>query len=255
MLRQIADLLLMPLGFCLAVGAASLLLSLLGRTESRRWMRRAAFSLGLAAVGLLYLASIRPTGELLLWLIERPYPVVAPETIEPVDAVFVFGGGTPIVRRSDDTPALDSGARFDAAMRLFEAGRAKFLVLSGAGSTIPGDPRSQADHQREEALRRGVPGDRILDTPPVLTTADEVREVTALARRLGWRRVAFATESHHLGRALMLGRNSGLELVPFSSGRAPPPIARHWMLTLLPSLESLGRTTRAWHEILGRLAS
>lgn len=253
--RRIADLLVMPLGMTFLLGITSLLLVLICRKDSRRTGRRVGFLLGVAAVAVLYLSSIRPTSQLLMWSIERSYPVQSAEAVAPVDAVFVFGGGPAIVRRADGTLLLDPGPRFDAAMRLIEADRARVLVLSAAGSKIPGDVLNEAEHLRTEALRRGVAPDRIADIPSVLTTGDEVRALIELSAARGWKRVALCTESWHLWRAMHMAQAPGIQFVPYSSGPSPPPTAQPWLLDWLPSMDSLWRTTRAWHEILGRLVS
>ena len=255
MFRRIADAILMPLGFSWLLGFAAIILLILVRKRTKGKGRTIAFILGFASVTLLYVSSIRPTSALLMWWVERAHPVRSPLEVEPVDAVFALGGGPAIVRRHDGELLLDPGPRFEAAMKLIEADRARILVLSGTGSKIPGDAQSESAHLRVEAIRRGVDPARIAETPPVATTGDEARVLAQLARERGWTRVAITTESWHMPRAVALFEREGLTIVPFSSGRSPPPPAQPRILDWLPTMDGLWRTTRAWHEVLGRLAS
>lgn len=253
-LRRVIDYLLMPIGLAWVLGLAALLVFFISRNRSKGWSRRLAFGLGVAAVVVLYVGSIRPTAAVLMAWLEAPYPVKEAIEIEPVDAVMVLGGATTIVRRSDGGLAVDPGRRFEAAMRLIEGNRARILVLSGAGPRVPNDPRTEAEHLRELAILRGIPPDRIVATPHVATSGDEVRELAALAREHRWARVAITTDSWHLGRALRLAAHEGLQAIPFSSGRAPPPPLQPWLLDWIPGLEGLTYTTNAWHEMLGHFA-
>jgi|GEM_PF-2105548 len=254
MLRRSVDLLLMPLGCSLLLGVAAIALAIWFKRRRERPGSRFPIALGVAAVLVLYLSSIRPVGVLMSNWLERSYPVRPPDAIERVDAVMVLGGSSYMVRRNSGEITLDPGPRFEAAMLLFEAGRASKLVLSGAGSKIPGDQRSEGEHLRDEALRRGVPDDAIIVTDTVFTTADEARVLAALTREHGWTRVAITTSAAHMARAIRLARAEGLDAMPFTSDVSPPPNAQPWMLDWLPSVDGIWRTTRSWHEILGRLA-
>lgn len=255
MLRRSIDYFVMPLGISLELGIVALLLFMICRKQSRPLGRRIAWTLGAAAILVLYSSSIRPTAETLTAWAERAHPVKPIESIEPVDAVMVFGGGTEVALHRDGRSYLETGPRFEAAMELVRAGRARILVLSGAGSQAPGDPRSEGDHLRDEAVRRGVDPSRILITPPVRTTGDEIRVIGQMAKEHGWARVALATDAGHMGRALPLALAQGIPAIPFTTNALPPlpaqPAPLHW----LPTALSLHRTTRAWHEILGRLAN
>lgn len=255
MLRRSIDYFVMPLGMSIELGIAALLLYLVCRKQSRPWGRRIAFALGCGAILILYLSSIRVTAESLTAWVEREYPPRPVGEIEAVDAVMVLGGGTLVAKRRDGTVTLDPGPRFEAVMELMAAGRARVLVLSGTGSQAPGDPRTEGEHLRDEAMRRGLDASRIVITPMVRTTGDEARVLAELVRQHGWTNVAVATDAAHMGRALSLVREQGIHAIPFSTSFEPPLPAQPPALKWLPTAASLHRTTRAWHELLGRLAN
>lgn len=255
MLRRVIDALVMPLGIAWMLALAALLLFVLAKRSSRQRGYKASFLMAIAALIVFYFGSIQPTGNVLLAWLERPFPVQPASAIERVDAVMVLGGAPAITQRLDGTMLLDPGRRFEAAMSLIEADRARLLVLSGTNSGMPGDSRSEADHLRAEAERRGVDPARILSTPVVATTGEEMRALAAMAQANGWTRVAITTESWHLRRAMALARRSGLQPIPFSSGVAPRQPKQPWVVDWIPSLDGVWRTTRAWHELLGHFAN
>jgi len=253
MLRRAIDYLVMPLGIATTVGLAAVVLALLFRRSKGRAGRRIAWWTGVAAVLVIYIASIRPTGIAMLAWIERPYPLVDPLDIEPVDAVFALGGAAEGVWAPDGALIVDPGPRFEAAMRLVNSGRARLIVVSRTGPKLPGESASESHYLKAEAMRRGLPDDRVVETEFVRTTGDEMRELARLAKHFGWKRVAIATDARHMGRALSLARAEGLDAVSFPSGRTAPPHPKPWPLHWLPTVDNLDRTTRAWHELLGRL--
>ena len=252
-MRSFLDVLIMPLGSAVLLGCLALILAFRPRANGAS-RRRAPFVLGAIAVGWLYIASIQPTGLLLMRILEGAYRPMAPEAVPGTDAIFVLGGATYAVRQSDGTLAMEPGPRFEAGMRLMEAGRPGVLVLSGGGSQLPGDPRSGGEHQRLEALRRGVAPERLRLTGPVQTTADEADAIAEMARAEGWRSVTIVTSAWHMGRACTLMEHRGLHTVPFPSEWSAPPPSTAWYLQVLPNLDSLWRTTRALHELVGRVS-
>ncbi len=255
MLRRTVDYLVMPIGLSITLALAALVLFIIVRNRKGPWGKRAAWSLGALAVLILYVASIRPTADLLTAWAERSYEVRPVETMEPVDAVMVLGGATVVSRRRSGEVYLQPGPRFEAAMELFQAGRVGTIVLSGCGSQIPGDPRREGDHLRDEALRRGVDASRLVISPFVQTTGDETRVLAEIAKERGWTRVAIATEAGHMWRAIPMAKACGLDAIPFTTDQQPPLPAQPPLLRWLPNAQCLQRSTRAWHEILGRLAS
>jgi len=201
----------------------------------------------------LYFGSIRATGIFLTHWLERPFPMMAPESIDPVDAVMVFGGSTMYAQHGDDDFVLYPGPRFEQALKLYHAGRAGALVLSRCGTRMPGDVLSEGEHLREKAVHLGIPEEAIIITPQVRTTGEEARALGAIARERGWKRIALVTDAFHLRRTVSLVAGEGLEPVPFPSTGLTQPGDQSPVLGWIPSIEGVWYTTRAWHEILGRL--
>ena len=121
------------------------------------------------------------------------------------DAIVVLGcpGSTALKRR------------LGIGIRLFEAGAAPLLVLSGGGS----GPLPEAEIMRRAAIAHGVSETAMLVDPVSRDTFENARETERLlgARELG--SVLLVSDRVHLPRAALLFRLAGLRV----AGRAAVP--------------------------------
>lgn len=236
-LSKLLGYLLMPLGL-LWLG--------LGVTAWRAWGRSRSLSLGLAALGLLLtLAGNVQLGHAVAAALEGRVPRL--EIGEPLEAVFVLGGGTSLDTRGEARVG-PAGDRLVEAARLWHAGKTRRLVASGAASD-----RDLAAESRRIWRDLGIPEEAILAVPETcLNTSQEVAAYRRLAVRQGWRRVGLLTSSSHLPRAMALARREGLDAMPLhadSQGRAVPFQLWH----LVPQEEGLRLTQMVAWELLGKV--
>src|SRR5579883_832835 len=114
---------------CLPLGLALILL--IGAFVWARRVRVARALIGAVVIGLWVLAT-PACGNRMLGGLERRYPL-RPAAAEPAaDAIVVLGGGT--TGRGPDQPEVElgsSGTRLLHAYRLYRAGKARVLILSG----------------------------------------------------------------------------------------------------------------------------
>lgn len=121
--------------------------------------------------------------------------------VPATDVALVLGAGV----RSDGTPSRILCGRLETARTLYEAGKARRLLLSGS-------PESRG-HSEPVAMRnylraKGVPAGAItLDESGV----DTWRSCRAAARDFGLRRVIVVTSHFHLPRAVALCRRAGID--------------------------------------------
>ena len=101
-------------------------------------------------------------------------------------------------------------------MRLFEAGAAPLLLLSGGGRHAA----PEAEAMRALALAAGIPEAAILVEPRSRDTLGNARECALLLRARGLRRVMLVSDRAHLPRAALLFRLAGLDVV--ARAGAPP---------------------------------
>ena len=240
-LGKVVALLVMPVGL-IWLGAIALTAHL-----ARRGQRREAIALGVLTA-LLTLAGNRPLSEAAFAWLEEDYADVDVFAGRPLDAVIVLGGGT----RSDihgRPEAAEAGDRLVLAARLFHAGRAPRIAISGAA--IEGfDPHDSMSATRALLEGLGVPADAIVGAPGARNTREEARVHARLARERGWERVGLVTSAWHMRRATRLFQREGLEVQPL------PADARgsyHWMglPSIVPRGRALDGTELVVWELLG----
>lgn len=93
----------------------------------------------------------------------------------------------------------DTGARAETAVALWREGYAPLILFAG-GSLDPDSPAS-AELMKRQAMREGVPDERILVEPSSATTAENAREVAAIMREHGLRTAILVTSPYHQRRA------------------------------------------------------
>ena len=114
-------------------------------------------------------------------------------------------------------PVAGLTRRLGLGIRLFEAGAAPVLLLSGGGS----GPQPEAETMRRMALARAVPEAAILVEPWSQDTVENAREAARLLHARGKRFVLLVSDRVHLPRASLLFRLAGLRIAGW--GAVPPP--------------------------------
>jgi uncharacterized SAM-binding protein YcdF (DUF218 family) len=121
--------------------------------------------------------------------------LIVADPLRPADAVVVLGGG-----KRD---------RVEEGARLVHADLAPWLVVTDSPINWPGIRANYAELMRQEALWQGLPADRILQAPGlVTTTAEEALAVRQLAQAQGWRSLIVVTDPFHTRRARMNFRHA-----------------------------------------------
>jgi uncharacterized SAM-binding protein YcdF (DUF218 family) len=109
--------------------------------------------------------------------------------------------------------------RLDYGIRLFQAGAAPLLLLSGGGT----GPVPEAEIVRRMALAHGVPEAALLVEPGSSDTIENAEETARLLRLWGARLVSLVSDRVHLPRAALLFRFAGLRIA-VCAGVPPPSI-------------------------------
>jgi len=136
------------------------------------------------------------------------------------------------------------------------------VASGGRVSFTSGDPSPpEAFWARDLAVELGLPASQILLNPGSRTTAEEARDIGALGRQRGWRRVILVTSAFHMPRSLATFRQrSGLTVIPVACDYQLPSRAQFGAPTLasvtkglLPDAEFLYLSNLALKEHLGLL--
>ena len=110
------------------------------------------------------------------------------DPLAPADAIVAISG--------------DQGARTATAVELWKRGLAPLIVFAGSSE----DPTSlpSAELMKRDAVRLGVPADRVLTEPSSATTEENATRVTDLFHAYGIKRAILVTSPYHQRRAAIL---------------------------------------------------
>ncbi len=158
----------------------------------------------------------------------------------PVDAIVVLGAA-----QYDGRPSGVLAARLDHAVRLWQAGNAPFLVLTGGNRE--GDRTTEAAVGRGYALGRGVPASALLSENHGSSTLELLQAVAEIMREHGLRSALFVSDRTHMLRVIRIAKDLGIEAygspTPSSPTDADPGRAFEATLHELGGL--------AWYELFG----
>ncbi|MGA8261111.1 MAG: YdcF family protein [Arenicellales bacterium] len=233
------------LAFCLLVIAALLMLT--GK-------RRTAWVLVFAIVLLIFAAGNDYTSYKLIHGLESEYPPMKVEDTPKADVIVVLGGGLSLPLPPRLYPELNgSSDRLLRALRLYRAGKADHILLSG-GNVFP-EPglESESYYARGVLELWGVPESAVVLETKSRNTLQNAEYSAPILRQRQWRKVLLVTSASHMHRAVMAFHRAGVNVIPvpvdYIAVKSSAPEALGWV----PNVGALGGTTYAIHEYLGRL--
>ncbi len=113
------------------------------------------------------------------------------------DVIVILGAGLgPALRR-----------RVAHGARLFHAGKAGHLIVTGGGLDTP---PTEAEAMRALALKHGVPEGRIIIEDKATRTLENALYTARIMEDRGWARALVVSDPFHLPRALFLFRRLGI---------------------------------------------
>lgn len=210
--------------------------------------RGKATLVGLLGIGWLWLASTAVFADWLMGTLEDPYRPKALSVSPEADAILVLGGAT---RGDTHFSSLgDMNQQSDRllhAVRLFQAGKAPVIVLSGGAR--PG-ARPEAQLMQEILQVMGIPEEVIVTEEASRDTYENALYSRTILEGRGIDRVLLVTSAYHMRRAEAVFRAHGFDIIPSPTDYqrlVAPPLIPRW----LPMVDDLDRTTRALHEYVG----
>lgn len=233
-----------PLGLSLSLCALALLLMLF------HWRRLAAMAL-VVAVGWLGAWSLPAVSDALRLSLEDRFPKVLVSVLPEAGAVVVLGGG--IRSGTPDWPYPDLGSAADRAWhaaRIFHAGKAPVILVSGGRLPWLGEFASEAEAMRVFLSDLGVPSDAVLLEDRSRSTRENAVLTAEFLRERGIDDVLLVTSAMHMPRALATFRAAGVEAIPAPTDFEVRPVPNQ-PLRWLPDADALRDSTRALKEYLG----
>ncbi|MBK1636532.1 YdcF family protein [Rhodovulum adriaticum] len=233
-----------PLGVTFLLAGAAVLCRALGR-------RRLAAGLGAVAFIWLWVWSMPVTSERLRGGLEARYANLPVGQAPEADAIVVLGGAFSTNEAWPYPNASGSIDRYWHGARLYHAGRADLIVLTGGGSPNRPDKLTEAEAGALFLVDLGVPPSAIVLDTASRTTRDHTDYLEPILRERGLEQLLLVTSATHMRRAEAVFRRAGFDVVPvatdFSVGPDPVKGPRRYM----PSVGALGASTAVIHEYLG----
>ena len=186
--------------------------------------------------------------------LENQYPPVKIEHVPTTDAIVVLGGGVglPLPPRLHADLTSDADRVLHAA-RLFRAGKAPIVIVSG-GQVFPESKAESESHYMSELLVEwGVVADSIISEPNSRTTFENAVETKKVLDNKGIRNVSLVTSAFHMPRAYATFKKLGIDTTPSPTDYKVLESERPDIFSWIPSAGALSANTKAFHEYLGAL--
>lgn len=246
-LSKLIPLFIYPVGLVSCVLLAAAVLLVAGRL-------RAARTLVISAVLLLFAAGNGWTAYALVHSLENDYPAKPVDTVPEVDVVIVLGGGLGLPHPPRTHTHLGSGAdRLLYALQLYQAGKAPRILLTGGNVFPQPGLQSEAYYARRLLGQWGVPETAIVMETESRNTIQNAEHSARIIADRGWKDILLVTSATHMHRAVLAFRHAGVAVTPAPTDFLAVDSQRPAVLSWIPSAGALTGTTHALHEYIGRL--
>ena len=243
-LSKLIPLFIYPLGLALVFSMFAM--SILG--VSARLARLFLF----VAVLVLWGASTPIFADYLGLTLEQQYPPVAVEDTLTVDAIVVLGGAVAGPKPPRITLDLsDAADRVLHAARLYRAGKAPVVLISGGGIPWLGSDIPEAGSIQTLLEEWGVPGTSIIAEAASRNTYENAVLSKQLLAERGQQQVLLVTSALHMPRALATFTSAGIDAVPAPTDYTVIYRDRRTVIDFMPDAKALSRTTDAIKEYVG----
>ncbi len=235
--------LLSPLGTAFWLLGLAILLA-------RRRRLRSGTTVGALALVWLWLWSMPVTGHWLASQIEGKFPQVPIAAVPHAQAIVVLGGAVSPSSGKSTEISLGRAGRVWYAAKLFHAGKAPLVLLSGGGD-LERQAFSEARAMAVFMHDLGVPEQAIALEETSRNTRQNAAFSATLLKTRGFEHILLVTSALHMPRALALFKAQGLEVTPaptdFEASQEPPSGLLAW----LPDAGALNGSALAMKELVG----
>lgn len=247
LLSKLIPLFIYPAGLLFCVLLLAVILMFSGRPRGARVLL-------VCALLLLFVAGNKWTAFSLIRGLENDYPPVAAEAAPEADVIVVLGGGLGLPHPPRTHPDLNGSAdRLAHALRLYQAGKAGHILLTGGNVFPQPGLKSESFYARDLLESWGLPpGVTVLETDSRNTIQNAENSARILEQR-GWGKILLVTSATHMHRALMAFRHASVDAVPAPTDFLAVDSNTPALLDWIPSADALSGTTHALHEYIGRL--
>jgi len=208
------------------------------------WLCRCAWVLPVVLAVAIVVCSTPAFAQWLRRGLTDPYPARAASAYPMADAIVVLGGGwMPDTEDVLDNPSADDAyTRLGFGRRLYLAGRAPVILLSG------GD--GEAQRMAARLALQGVPPMQLWIESHSRDTHENAVNSARLLHAAGVRRILLVTSAIHMGRAVASFRKQGVQVIPAPA--LPLPHRDRPTSFLHGRRLALMRSANYLHEYLGQ---
>lgn len=236
---------------CYPLGLASLLFVLWCCSQVLGYSKAGRLFASLAVLVLL-LASNPQMARLLVTSLEKQYPQQPLHDIAEHDAILVLGGGLRLPVPPARHIQLAGGSdRYMQALRLYRAGRAKHIVLSGGNSFPKKGLQGEAFYASQLLQTWGVPSEAIIVESNSRTTRQNQTNVLPYLQANNFKTVLLVTSAYHMPRSHRMFKELPISITPAPADILMTGYLVPSVLNWIPSSGALQLTTVALHEYYG----
>ena len=180
-----------PIVWVLVFMALGLILIIRPAKKLRFKLGKCALFLG---ISILFLLSIRPVSNLLIYCLECQYKLPSEEVLSDLDMVVILGGGAHLAGgfREQAEASGPTYARVFNGVRVYKQSGAKALALCGG---------TEAGAMKKLAYELGVEESEIITETKSGTTMENAAELAKLLRPAEQRRIGLVTSALHMLRS------------------------------------------------------
>ena len=184
--------------------------------------------------------------------LEQKYPQQAIAKIPNADAIVVLGGSLrPPTSPRQSSQITNSSDRFWHAAKLFKAGKAKKIVLTGGNVFPDASIKSEAFYIKQILIDLGVPESAILLEESSKTTEENATFSKKIIQQNNFQHILLVTSATHMPRAVKLFNSPDLKITPCSTDVYVSYNSKPTLFQWVPSAKSFTISTIALHEYYG----
>ncbi|MBT8115081.1 MAG: YdcF family protein [Arenicella sp.] len=240
------------------ISALSYPLGLLLVLAILRWILRAiglkgvGSFLGLVGIFILVTASNPLVAHWLVSSLEQQYPQQALSDIAEHDAIVVLGGGLRLPQLPARHTQIGAGSdRYWYATRLYRAGKAAKIVLTGGNLFEQPGYESEAFYAAELLQEWGVPQQAIAIETHSRNTLQNMQNTSSYLKSKQISTILLVTSALHMPRAYNIFKSMPISITPASAGVLVREHVQPQIFDWIPSSAALSMTTVALHEYYG----
>lgn len=244
-MTRLLTILVLPLPAALLALALGLIALALGRRRSG--------AACIAGAGLLLATASSPgVAERVAGSLESAHAVAPLASLAPGEVILVLGGGTqPAVPPREHPELAHAGDRVLHAARLYRAGKAPWVLVTGGRRKGDAASPSEADSMTALLVELGVPEAAILREDGSASTRENCLQAKPLLDARGLRDVLLVTSALHMRRAHATCRSAGLDVRAVPTDFWIAGVGTRGWRAFAPRAEALMLTHLVLHERLG----